>query len=512
MSWFSPTIEYEGRGRAEFQNPKIAICGPVEILLNESGDLSIEMEVRESDLSRLTIFDVKRILGGNKCISLNITTKIGIFSAKEEILYSDRDSIVAGQGEARLWLKFFPLRSFFDVTNAKAAKYWVLPLLNFTSNFGLKPPDLDNHPLRIDSKNNLIRYKFNDALGFIEPLSDYIDRKRMLHEGNIKNTLTAVMVGEIGLNSIEYDNLKNWFPFDFLGLLGIATGSEVSAQCIEFRDAQGELVRRMHLGFKTPCYSSGHVAIDELYNEGIGQLLESFQSSQVYMECSDESYFTAVLENLIRGGLDCLTSEDRLSHIFRGLDCLCERYNLKTKDLRDDLDQELKAEAERVVKKAIESAKSDLLSLEKNAKSKGEEQVKIIKQFSNKMDQGYPYYDTAYGRAVIRLLHKFDLYDAEIVEAYYKLNPRWDEKKWVQVLPYYRGKTMHSGYFKFHENKHYQDDVPRICRHLQDILLRIVLKMVGYDCTYHPTVKQKMVTDIVDWVNCDTSASDLGYV
>ena len=511
MGWFSPTIEYEGKGRSEFQNPKIAICGPVKILLNESGDLTIEMEVRESDSPGLTIFDVGRILSGNKCIRLNITTKEGIFSAEGEILYTDRESIVSGQG-ASLWLKFVPLRSFFYVKNAKSATYWVLPLLNFVSNFSLRPPDLDNHPLRINNKKNLIKFKFNDALGFIEPLSDYIERERMLLEGNIQNTLTSVMIGEIGRNSIEYDNLKNWFPFDFLGLLGLATGSEVSAQCIEFRDAEGGLVRRMHLRFKTPCYLKGHVAIDEVYNDGIGQLLNSFQSSEIYNDCSDESYFTAVLENLIRGGLGRLTSEDKLSHIFRGLECLCEKYKTKAKDLREDLDAESKRRVEKVVTDAIKIAERDLLKLVEAAKSEGDNQVEVIERICRKMKQCQPFSDTAYGRSVIDLMHKFDLCDAEIVEAYYEQHPRWDGKKWVQVLPIYRGKTMHSGYFKFNENKHYQEDVPRICSHLQDILLRIVLKMVGYGGTYHPTVKQEMATDRVDWVNCDTSASDLGYV
>jgi hypothetical protein len=237
MSWFSPIIEYQGPGRAEFCNPQIAIFGPVKILLKESGDLTIELEVKESNLNSLTIFDVNRILSDNKCSRLNVRTENGVFSAEGEIRYGSSNEIVARHGE-RLWLEFSPLRSFFDAANAKAATYWVLPLLNFVSNFSSKPSDLDNHPLRIDSKRYLIKFEFNDALGFIEPLSDYNDRKNLLLEGNTQNTLTAVMVGEIGHNSIEYNELKNWFPFDFLGLLGLATGSEVSAQCIEFRDAQ----------------------------------------------------------------------------------------------------------------------------------------------------------------------------------------------------------------------------------------------------------------------------------
>jgi hypothetical protein len=185
----------------------------------------------------------------------------------------------------------------------------------------------------------------------------------------------------------------------------------------------------MHLRFKTQCYLKGHVAIDELFNEGIGQLLKSFQSSQVYKDCSDESYFTAVLENLIRSGLSGLTSEDKLSHIFRGLDCLCEKYKTKTRDLREDLDGESRRQVEKAVTDAIKIAEKDLLKLEESVKSKGDNQVEAIERIRRNMVKSLPYYDTAYGRAVIDLMHKFDLSDAEVVETYYKQHPRWDRKK-----------------------------------------------------------------------------------
>jgi len=270
-------IEYEGQAEAKFQDPNIKICGPVRIIFDESGKSSIEMEVKKSNKVGLAMHHVSRILDGNKCIRLIVDTKDGIFSADEEILFTDREGYNARQ-EMRYWLKFHPLSSVFDATNAEPPKYWRLPLLNFVSNFSCKCSDLSNHPLRIDNEDYLIPFKFNDAWGFIEPLIDYKERVKKLCECNIQNTLTAIMVGEVGSCSIEYNNLKKWFPFDFLGLLGLSTGSEVSAQCIEFRDARGGLVKRMHLGFKTPCYSKGHVAIDEFYNIGIGQLLNSFQN------------------------------------------------------------------------------------------------------------------------------------------------------------------------------------------------------------------------------------------
>ena len=225
-----------------------------------------------------------------------------------------------------------------------------------------------------------------------------------------------------------------------------------------------------------------------------------------------ESYFTAVLDNLVKGGLYSLTSEDKLSHIFRGLDCLCERYQLKERDLRDDLDTKQRTQIEGAVRDAIKVVRKDLSILEKDARTNGKDvQGDAIRAISSRMGQIQPYFDRGFGRSVVNLMLQFGLNDGSVVESFYKENPRWDKRKWIDVLPYYRGKTMHSGYFKFHENKNYRMDVPRIQKHLHDILLRIVLKILSYEGTYHPTVKNIRSNDHVDWVSRDTPASELGY-
>jgi hypothetical protein len=180
--------------------------------------------------------------------------------------------------------------------------------------------------------------------------------------------------------------------------------------------------------------------------------------------------------------------------------------------LRKELDPEQKNKVEKAVKDANELAEIRLKALENEERSKGKEyQADIIKSILKKFKANKPYFDTSFGRSVVDLMHKFGLRDAEIIESYYKSHPRWDKKNWIQVLPYYRGKAMHSGYFKFHENENYQEDVPRIYKHLHDILLRIVLKMLNYNGTYQPTVKKFKSTDNVDWVSNETTATELGY-
>lgn len=441
-----------------------------------------------------------RQIEDNKCAKFIVRMKEGIFSSEglENIFYYSNQS----------HLIFFFLTSQFIASDESQPKYWVLPLLNFVSEFSQGIPRL-KHPLRINELDSrVIKFDFGKKIAFIEPLSDYLDRKNSLYSGKEKNKITSIMVGELGDNSMELADLEKWFPFGFLYVLGVATGSEVSASWIEFRSQDGHLVRRVHPSLKVPCFFRGHVAIDELFNIGIGSLLTNFQS----LDLLNELYFTAAMENSVKGGLHHLTSEDKLSYIFRGLDGLCEKYNLKRYDLRNDLELEQKEKVERIVKDALKSVEAGLSSLEKEVRGQGKRhQADNINIILGKMRQNQPYFDTSFGRAVISLMYKFDLNDAEVVELYYESNPRWDKRKWIQVLPYYRGKTMHSGYFKFHENENYREDVPRISNHLHDILLRIILKILDYKGTYHPTVKRIKSTDSIDWVQQGTNASELGY-
>lgn len=523
-NWFKTKIVHEGHGYAELINPKIEIEGFAQIFFVESGEFFFKMKLEdiiidgksiEPEISKLLckerlsvsefadLSKYLRQIERNKCSKLVVKTEDGIFSSEgieNMVYYLDGTLLV-----------FSFLHSQFTTSNGLIPKYWVMPLLNFISEFSQGNPKVE-HPLRINADNRVIKFSFNEEIGFIEPLSDYSHRRRILQNGLIKNRMTAILIGEIGDNSIDIADLGKWFPFDFLGILSLATGSEVSTPWIEFRSQKGELVRRIYPSFKAPYYSKGHVAIDEFFNIGIGSLLTNFESFPDRSDSLKESYFTAVLANLVKGGLDNQTTEDKLSYIFRGIDCLCEKYKLKTENLRKDLDRKQIREIEDAIKNAIEFAGESLYMLEEEARCNGNyPQVNAIRAIFKKMQQNRPYFDTSYGLAVVNLMNNFRLNDAEIIESYYVSKPRWDKRKWIQVLPYYRGKTMHSGYFKFTENENYRADVPRICRHLHDILLRIVLKMLNYEGTYQPTVKNFKSTDKVDWVSSDIPASELGY-
>ena len=461
----------------------------------------------------------------NQCTKLVVVTSDGIFSARGEIYYDIRIHIETHSSLSTI--SFHPSRAQFDIEESGSTMYWVIPLSNFISNFGPnKIVELDRHPLRIyptpivpeeisdkdkvhanfiaNNENHLISFRCNGGIGFIEMLPDYDDRKNRLLDGNDRNNITAVMIGEIGSKSAnEFADLEKWFPFNFLTLLGLATGSEVGAPWIELRDSRGKLVRRIHVSLGRPFFSKGHRSIDEVRNRGIGQLLTSSR----YSLHQQESYLNPIIKHLIRSGLDNISLDDKMSHLFRAFDRLCKVYDLDIQDLTEELNDSQKA----IVKRELNLAAETIRHEAKNAFNNDQRNslMTIAGRVINSDNK-----DRKFGLALIDLTKKFGLSDADIVETHYQINPRSDGYKWHQVLSYYRGIVIHEGYFNFREKGYDHYDVVRIWKHLHDILIRIVLKMLCYDGTYQRSVfipGDWAASWPVDWVKSDTQSSELGY-
>jgi len=533
-NWFLTNIDYEGEGRAEFENPKGYIEGMVKISFDELGKSSIEMNVANCYTEQplrfgfIEFFNAAPLreeeggfsfnrLGRNQCQSLTVNTPDGTYSAQGSILY--KPTISVGNNTI---VKFNLVRSYFDNINAELpTKYWVFPIFNLISDFTQQDSQLDCHPLRIlprldDADNTtelaafrdffsgnldrLIVFDFKGTQGFIEPLIDFNERKQKLYSGEVPCTITAVMVGEVGSEPIDIDELTNWLPFGLLPLLSLATGSEVENPWIEFRDANGGLVRRIHNRCSQPKFSRGHTTISEQDNQGTGYLLTCAQSSPYY----GKAPLGSVIFDLVQSSSDSLTIEDQLNKICRAFDYLCQHYEVDTQKLLEGLDDDLQA----LVKETLNSAAKEIRSVAQRASDSEQRQLltKIAARTISSSDK-----DRDFGLAVTYLLKRLGLHDADIIDAYYQSNPRADGRTHgSSVLSMYRGIAVHTGDFSFQEQTYDIYDVVRITYHLYDILVRIVFKMLGYDRTYQPIIINQ-TSQPVDWVKADLQASELWY-
>jgi hypothetical protein len=535
-NWFQSEVTYEGLGRATFSSPAGVVEGHTKIEFSADGDSLIEMTIDKIETEQPLLHGTRQFfdepgmvgempfwtsgsLGKNPCVELVVSTSSGTFSTVSVKQYSppfwDNKSI-----------KFYPQQSQFDVTDCDKPKYWALPLANFLSDFMDHYSELDRHPLRAyptpfipeelegddarnasmvaNQKNRLIGFLFNAAPAFIEPLANYEECKAQLLSGASTYALTSVMVGEIGENSIDLDDLEQWFPFDFLRLLGFVTGIELGAPWVEFRDSQGRLVRRAHVKQAHPRFSRGKKLIDEGFHRGTGHLLTGATSSEHW----NRSYTRVALKNIIRGGAEELTVEDRFSHLCRGIDGLCEYFQLNKPLYPDEV---FKKETSKEVKTIIESARNAIDQLANKVSSSGDNtEAEALKQIASQI-AGALIIRKGFGKSLLAMLELFDLPDGQILARHFSAHQRIDNRRWDAVLSYYRGQVMHRSYLDFRSGQLDIMEVVRLSNHLHDILARVMLKMLNYDGHYDPPVSDALDDQPVDWVKEDTSASRLGY-
>jgi len=542
--WFLPEIEYRGWGTAEFADPAGVVEGPVEIHADGRGVLRIEMGVQAFSPSEIlplgllqflaptvtateegkTTLGIRRDLF-NRCTRLTVKTADGTFGSTQCSLVHMQGELF-GPGDKPVILTFHATRSHFDAMGGDQPCYWVLPLQNFLSHFVQHHPKLDQHPLRIfptpevpenlpeplatqaravaNTKNRLIVFEFGGEPAFIEALPDYDQRRERLLSRQEPTTITAVMVGAIGNNPTDPDSFLRWLPVDLLPVLGLASGSEVSAPWAEIRDAQGNMVRRVHVHLGVPIFSRGRGAINELLHRASGTLLTESQQSPWY----GTDRLRVTLKHIVRGASYSLTLEDRLSHFFRALDGLARELGHTKASKPFD---RLPAERRNQVRRTLRQAGKHITALAKEAEQDGaEEEAQTLKRIADRVMASHNV-KVGFNKSVEQLLQHFDLPDAMILERHYAQRPRADRQSWLDALAALRGTIMHYGFIELRDGDADPEDAWVIWKHLNDILIRIVLKMIGYTGTYQPAVFTDQMARPVDWVTPDLSATELGY-
>jgi len=538
-NWFTALVEYSGQGRAEFSDPPGVIEGSTRVRFDEFGNSSIEMDVEKmepdsDDPQKALLFlrgsppiveggKTTRLIGARKnpCSKLTVMCEDGVFSASDGIFYGLRSSFTRAEEH----LTFHVSQSSFDVIETQAPRYWMLPLANFLADFRSSEPLLDRHPLRIfptptipsdiserdakrasivaDTKNRLIVFHFNDSPGFIEPLPDYKERQSRLVNGQERHVLTALMVGEVGDHLIDFAGLESWFPYDFISLLALAEGSEIGTPWMEFRGADGKLVRRAHVQLGRPAYTKGRKPIGEIH-DGIGRLLSCATASPHW----GKTYLRVAMKHLVRGGLSGLAIEDSLSCLCRALDALCEEFGLKkTLKSKDVLTDDRRVAVETTVSDSAKAIRDLAEVARKDGKT---DEAELLDRVADRIVRAKSI-EIGFGKAVVALLKHFNLPDGDILARHYEMNPRLDGRDWPEVVSMCRGTSMHRGYFDFRNGEADFDDVFRVFEHLHDVLLRIIFKMLGYEGTYQPTVAKSLAQASVDWVTPSTEAGKLGY-
>ncbi len=82
---------------------------------------------------------------------------------------------------------------------------------------------------------------------------------------------------------------------------------------------------------------------------------------------------------------------------------------------------------------------------------------------------------------------------------------------WLQTVNRYRNAVVHDDYLDIFGGGHGEELIESALIHLHDLLVRVVLKLLGYGGAYQPTVSTSRDSRTIDWVKPETPPASLGY-
>jgi hypothetical protein len=499
-------IRYEGEGSAEFGNPLIRIEGPTIVETDECGRTTATMQVSrvptspspEDGFGRLFRDFFQSLHETGEACKLWVDTPEGRFIATDMLFRGH--NIKFGEG---VTTRFNCHRAQFLVSD-RTAKFWRLPILNFRG--ALPPatrlPRLD-HCLRLSTISPTTSFQIGDEIGFLEYVEKYEELLDAHKNGDRTPRITAFLVGAVTGGIEELDQIRSWFPFGLLNLLGLSSGSRVGASWIEFFDESGVLVQRSHVRLGTNHSETGEGFFNVIHQGGLGRLITCAMKSPEF----DEQYVRVALNHLLLGNLDSQALEDKIFHFGAALDALTERFGFATKDLLYGVADEDRAH----VRAILSGARGQIRDVAKNRREAGEALTAgVLDRIADRTFTSPTGTDRDFGLAVVDLLQRFGLHDSAIANGYYVENSSAG-RSWPQLLSHYRGISQHGGAFGFERGEHDAGEIFRFANHLGDILIRILLKQLGYDGEYQRRNAKWSDAKNVDWVVPGTPPYELGF-
>jgi hypothetical protein len=342
-------------------------------------------------------------------------------------------------------------------------------------------------------------------LGFVERLPDYTERARALVEGKERRKTTALMVGPTGGADTEsFEAMRQWFPFDVLSLLSLASGSEVGAPWVEIRDGARGLVRRLHTPLFVKAFREGRWLIQETSmtrGGGFRQTGRLIERALSRSEKFDETFVRIAIVHLIRSAYEDQSLDDSISHLSRGFDLLCKRYKTTREHLGERLPAPVRTEVREILKDAARRVREfDDAVADPGAKS-------ALNRIQGKAENADGN-ENRFGAAVGDLLRAFELPDVDILQEHYKDRRR---DGWVGLLTEARGDVTHNGYLPILEEGRDPRELVAVKEHLHDALARVIFKILEYDGGYDTRFLPGPGAYPVDWVEPHAPATALGY-
>jgi hypothetical protein len=395
--------------------------------------------------------------------------------------------------------------------------------VNFVSEFRPHEPGVGGHVLRINQtyetpigpeggerdlawvrsalQNRFIGFEYSGEFAFIEPLSDYANRKSRLLSGTARGLVTAVMVGHVPQGLEDVEDVYSWVPLELTLALSLATGVEVRPAWIELRDAEGRLCARHHTG-GFPCYSKGYRFIDEGVHRGTGHLLTRWLQPT---HLKRDPLHAAVRNIVLSGHYGARTLDDGLRHAAVSIEMLCKSLNVRKVPSMGSKARK------RELFKIIDGAQESIEKLAAKVREEGASECADAFELVAGQINTFRGPRASFGETVTALIRHEEFPDADIVCSAYERSP-WhpDFKTWERLLGAFRGKAMHGALLEAKDSLEVEIAY-HTTNHLRDLAVRSILKEIGYNGRYQPSLIVALTSQPFDWVKSDFSLDRLGY-
>ena len=540
--WFQPELTYEGLGVLTLRGQRRVIRGPARVSIGSNGSTTASMTVSESllegdataDQSRTSASDGRRPARAisfdeseDWSGSLHIQTPEGLLSTAMDCYCTGALPVSPSPGQQ---IQLFLLVTEFRTSCAGNAAYWVAALGNFDASYFNDRRGFAAHPLLLrrpapivpedeekesflarvlgPPDNGVIAFEFRDDLGFIDWVASPEDPNQRLKPDEGSFRITAAMVCGVhdehtaGSGAGDLD----WLPFDFTELLALATGAPVRIPWWEFRAGDGQLLRRVHIHSHPKPYVTWQPAIPHRV-PGVGTLLTKASRSEYF----GRTELRVALRLLLQARSNIGAIDESLRSLFVASETLCNLVLRRVKVYARDVLDETRL---KTFKSALEEATQKLKVLREEPLIENEHQWRpsflegVMTQLTELPNRPQ---EPGFAKRMELLLADSELPDAEILDSYCATHREIGEARWSRLLAKYRGNTTHLGYVGIGEKGHDAQGILTVNRHLQDVLLRVILKKLGYDGEYQPAVFTMGAPSRLDWVRKTTPASVLGF-
>lgn len=451
--------------------------------------------------------------------SASIETAAGVFRVTDRPFLRERNLTIGAATPQPQILRLGALRAEFQSTDARIARYWALPLYNLL--WDARPRayrELAGHPLWFQHNQQkaiaaidggrlppaVIAFLFDGTPAFVQRVADYEDLKQQLKTGALRRAVTAVMVGEVGNRSFSFppNAPESWFPMHLLLWLSMATGGRIGAPWIELLDSSGNLVRRIHLSFGHPNFRAGLARIDDVTDPGsIGHTLTKVLNLEHFGRAHTSIPLLLLVECISHGG----SLEYRKIQLVRAFECLARHFGLADVVLADSLQPSAQSQARSI----LEGAWSQLRTI---AKPLPAAERTLLERIADRA-RAAGGKEKHFGLKVQSLAESFAFSDSEVLDRHFKTNPAARHSTWAGALSWFRGAVTHEGYFALDISggEYPLRETGAVIDHLEDLLTRILLSLIGYEGRYRSTIRGSLTPVPLNWVHPSVDVAELGF-